>query len=156
MKSNLIGGLVVGAIAALMAVSLLNMPTSPKTSTTTPKLGVAVTPANMPEREGAMILLKRVLAWFLWLRVLWADGGYSGPDFANQVRQLRPKLRVEVVPRLEQGSGFKVLRRRWVVERTFGWLMKQRRLVRDYEATESSAEAMLYISMIRIMLRRLA
>ena len=119
-------------------------------------LGVAVTPANVPEREGAMVLLKRVLGWFIWLRLLWADGGYTGPDFAANVRQIRPKLRVEVVPRLGQGPGFKVLRRRWVVERTLGWLMKQRRLVRDYEHTESSAKAFIYISMIRTMLRRLA
>ncbi len=52
--------------------------------------------------------------------------------------------------------GFKVLPHRWVVERTFGWLMRQRRLVRDYETTESSAEAWIYIAMVRIQLRRLA
>ena len=119
-------------------------------------LGVCVTPANVPEREGAMILLKRVLSWFVWLRVLWADTGYSGPNFAQQVRGLRPKLQVDVVPRLGNTSGFHVLRKRWIVERTFGWLMKQRRLVRDYEVTESSAESLIYISMIRIMTRRLA
>ena len=119
-------------------------------------LGVCVTPANVPEREGGMILLKRVLSWFVWLRVLWADTGYSGPDFAQQVRGLRPKLQVDIVPRLGNTSGFHVLRKRWIVERTFGWLMKQRRLVRDYEVTESSAESLIYISMIRIMTRRLA
>ena len=66
------------------------------------------------------------------------------------------KLVVEVVKRSDAIMGFKVLPHRWVVERTFGWLMRQRRLVRDYETTESSAEAWIYIAMIRIQLRRLA
>ena len=119
-------------------------------------LGVAVTPASTPEREGAQVLLGRVLAWFTWLRLLWVDGGYSGPTFAQWVQGIRPKLEVEVVKRSDDVQGFKVLPRRWVVERTLGWLMRQRRLVRDYERTESSAEAWIYIAMIRIQLRRLA
>jgi transposase len=69
---------------------------------------------------------------------------------------LRPKLAVEVVKRSDDLADFKVLPHRWVVERTFGWLMRQRRLVRDYETTESSAEAWIYIAMIRIQPRRLA
>lgn len=119
-------------------------------------LGVWITPANTPERDGAKGLLGWVLVWFSWLRKMWVDGGYSGPEFAAWVRTIRPKLEVEVVRRCDDVKGFKVLPRRWVVERTFGWLMKQRRLVRDYEKTESSATAMVYIAMIRIMLRRLA
>lgn len=118
-------------------------------------LGIHVTPANVPERAGAQGLLLGVLGWLHWLRLLWVDSGYTGPEFAHWVRDRKPKLKVEVVPRLE-GKGFKILRRRWVVERTFGWLMKQRRLVRDYEHTVDSAEAWPYIAMIRIMIRRLA
>ena len=119
-------------------------------------LGVWITPASTPERTGAQSLVGWVLGWFTWLRKRWVDGGYSGPEFAAWVRTIRPKLEVEVVRRGDDVKGFKVLPRRWVVERTFGWLMKQRRLVRDYEKTESSAAAMVYIAMIRIMLRRLA
>jgi transposase len=119
-------------------------------------LGVRVTPADTTERDGARELLARVLGWFTWRRLLWVDGGYSGPEFAGWVRQYRPKLKVTVVKRLEGQRGFAVLARRWVVERTFGWLMKQRRLVRDYEITITSAEAWIHIAMIRIMLRRLA
>ena len=119
-------------------------------------LGVAVTPASTPEREGAQVLLGRVLVWFTWLRRLWVDGGYSGAPFAQWVKGLRPKLEVEVVKRSDDVAGFKVLPRRWVVERTLGWLMRQRRLVRDYETTPASAEAWGYIAMIRIQLRRLA
>ncbi len=69
-------------------------------------------------------------AWFTWLRLLWVDGGYSGPTFAQWVQGIRPKLEVEVVKRSDDVQGFKVLPRRWVVERTLGWLMRQRRLVR--------------------------
>jgi transposase len=119
-------------------------------------LGVAVTPANTTERDGAQLLLGRVLAWFAWLRLLWVDGGYTGAAFAQWLKGLRPKLAVEVVKRSDFGKGFKILPRRWIVERTFGWLMLYRRLVRDYETTESSAEAWIYIAMIRIQLRRLA
>jgi transposase len=119
-------------------------------------LGVAVTPANTTERAGAQLLLGRVLGWFTWLRILWVDGGYTGESFARWVKGLRPKLAVEVVKRSAATVGFKVLARRWVVERTFGWLMHQRRLVRDYETTEASAVAWIYIAMIRIQLRRLA
>lgn len=119
-------------------------------------LGIHVTPANATEREGAQGLLGRTLAWFTWLRLLWVDGGYCGPAFAQWVKSLRPKLEVQVVKRSDDVHGFKVLPRRWVIERTIGWLMRHRRLVRDYEATTSSAEAWAYIAMIRIQLRRLA
>ena len=88
--------------------------------------------------------------------MLWGDSGYRGPAFAQWVKSIRPKLEVEEVKRSTQARGFAVLPRRWVVERTFGWLMRQRRLVRDYETTETSAEAWIYIAMIRIQLRRLA
>ena len=101
-------------------------------------------------------MLGRVLGWFTWLRILWVDGGYTGAAFARRVKGLRPKLAVAVVKRADAIVGFKVLPRRWVVERPFGWLMRQRRLVRDYETTETSAEAWIYIAMIRIQLRRLA
>lgn len=72
------------------------------------------------------------------------------------MRDQWPKLKVEVVKRSEATSGFTVLPRRWIVERTFGWLMRHRRLVRDYERTEASAESWIHLAMIRIQLRRLA
>ena len=119
-------------------------------------LGVAVTPASTTERDGAQAVLGRVVAWLTWLRILWVDGGYTGALFANWVRALRPKLAVEVVKRSDDIRGFKVLPHRWVVERTFGWLLHHRRLARDYETTPTSAEAWIFIAMIRIQLRRLA
>jgi putative transposase len=115
-----------------------------------------VTPASTTERDGAQLVLGRVLGWYTWLRILWVDGGYIGETFARWVNTLRPKLAVTVVKRSDDLAGFQILPHRWVVERTFGWLMRQRRLVRDYETTDSSAEAWIYIAMIRIQLRRLA
>jgi transposase len=119
-------------------------------------LGIEITPADTPEREGAKTLLDRVLPWFTWLKMMWVDGGYSGDAFAQWVKTVRPRLEVQTVKRNDDLAGFHVLPRRWVVERTFGWFMRHRRLVRDYETTETSAAAFIYIAMIGIQLRRLA
>jgi putative transposase len=119
-------------------------------------LGVVVTPADCPERDGAQAVLRRVGGWFKRLRKLWVDGGYAGEPFARWVRDRWPRLEVEVVRRSDVLSGFAVLPHRWIVERTFAWLMRHRRLVRDYERTEDSAEAWVHLAMIRIQLRRLA
>lgn len=119
-------------------------------------LGAVVTPADCPERDGAQQVLQQVGDWFKRLRKLWVDGGYTGEPFAQWVRAHWPKLEVEVVKRSDAATGFAVLPRRWIVERTFGWLMRCRRLVRDYERTETSAEAWIHLAMIRIQLRRLA
>ena len=119
-------------------------------------LGVIVTPASCPERDGAQKVLSQVGGWFTELRKLWGDGGYTGETFANWVKEQWPKLEVEVVKRSDDVKGFAVLPKRWIVERTFGWLMRHRRLVRDYERTISSAETWIHLAMIRIQLRRLA
>lgn len=118
-------------------------------------LGVEVTPASVPERDGGKAVLEKLAGWLGSLRKIWVDGGYSGEAFGEWVRQFYPDGEVEVVKRSDQ-PGFEVLPKRWVVERTFGWLMRHRRLVRDYERTESSAEAWIYLAMIRIQLNRLA
>lgn len=118
-------------------------------------LGVFVTPADVQEREGGQGVLERTLGFLTWLRILWVDGGYSGEAFANWVKALRPKAKVVVVKRSDEVKQFKILPWRWVVERTFGWLMRNRRLVRDYERTTTSAEAWVYMAMIRLQVRRL-
>jgi transposase len=119
-------------------------------------LGAAVVPASETERAGAKVLLKPLLDWFPWLRKIWADGGYSGPDFASWLREQRPKLEIEVIKRSDDLRGFHVLPQRWIVERTFAWLVQNRRLARDYEQCEASATGLIYVAMIRLMLRRLA
>jgi transposase len=117
---------------------------------------VVVTAASTSERDGAQIVLGPVFGWLTWLRRLWVDGGYTGEAFAQWVKGLRPRLAVEVVKRSDATNGFKVLPHRWVVESIFGWLMRHRRLVCDNENTQISAEAWIYVAMIRIQLRRLA
>lgn len=119
-------------------------------------LGVIVLPADVPERAGAQRLLGPLMPALRRLEKLWVDGGYSGPDFAGWVRAGLPKLDVEVIKRSDNIKGFEVLPRRWVVERTFGWLVQHRRLVRDYEKTETSAAGWIAVALSRIMLRRLA
>ena len=81
---------------------------------------------------------------------------YTGAAFAQWVKGLRPKLAVAVIKRSDDTSGFKVLPRRWVVERTIAWLNRCRRLAKDWEASVASAEAWLIIASIRRMTRRIA
>ena len=91
------------------------------------------------------------------LQIIWADGGYLGA-LVQWVKRLRPfgKLHLEIVRRCDRSEGFKVLPKRWIMERTFGWLIKSRRLCRDYEVRLDHSEAMIRICMIRLMVRRLA
>lgn len=119
-------------------------------------LGATVVPASCPERHGAKTLLARVLTQYPELLKLWVDGGFTGPDFAAWVLAEHGQLVVEVVKRSDDLKGFVLLPKRWVVERTFGWLMHCRRLVRDHEQTVASATAWIYLAMLRLMLRRLA
>lgn len=119
-------------------------------------LGAAVTAGDCPEREGAQRVLTQVGDWFPRLRKIWTDGGYTGHAFASWVKEHWPKIKIEVIKRSDQAKGFALLARRWIVERTFAWLMRHRRLVRDFERTIASAEAWIHLAMIRIQLRRLA
>jgi len=119
-------------------------------------LAVTVVPAAVAEREGTKGLLDQVLAQPTWLQCLYVDAGFNGPDFSGDVAALKPGLAVEVVKRSDTAQGFEVVPRRWVVERTFGWLMQHRRLVRDYERRAESVVAWIHIVMMRIMPRRLA
>ncbi len=89
------------------------------------------------------------------LEVIWVDSGYSGKNFANAVKQVcGERVRVEVIERT--AKMFERLPRRWIVERTFGWLNRFRRLSKDYEFYTEVSEAMIYGSLIRLMVKRLA
>lgn len=112
--------------------------------------------ADVQDRDGARLLLAGLEKAFGWLSLIWADGGYAG-KLAGWVKGLKRhrKVTLEIVKRSDKAEGFEVLPHRWVVERTFGWLMLQRRLGRDYETTISSAEAMIQIAMTRLMLGRI-
>lgn len=117
-------------------------------------LAVVVTAANIQDRDGAHRLLVALRARFSTVSHLWVDGGYAGRlvVWARNVLSLT----LEVVKHTDKTAGFLVLPRRWVVERTFGWITKHRRCVRDYETLPEHHEAMVYIAMIMTMSRRLA
>ena len=117
---------------------------------------VMVTAANVQDRDGGCGLLT-ALAWqFRRLRVIWADGAYAG-DLVTWVRGLRVwgRVRLEIVRKPKGVKGFKVVPWRWIVERTFAWLGRSRRLKCDYERLPETTEAIIHITMIRLMVRRL-
>lgn len=120
---------------------------------------VFVTAASLPEREGGKLVLQQVKdmapSRIERLYLIWADSGYSGHPFLVWVMATLHWV-LEVVVRPKERKGFVLLPKRWVVERTFGWFMHHRRLVRDYELLPTTAETMIYLAMIRNMLRRLA
>ncbi len=99
-------------------------------------LAVVVHAANIQDGTGAKLVLARMQGRFPRLRKIWADGAYRGG--------------------LIDQKGFVVLPKRWIVERTFGWFGRYRRLSKDYEELPASSETMIYIAMIHLMLRRLA
>jgi transposase len=117
-------------------------------------LAVVVTAAHIQDRDGAHRLLVALRARFSTVSHIWADGGYAGRLLPWAKRVL--SFTVEVVKRTDKIAGFLVLPRRWVVERTFGWINKHRRYVRDYETLPEHHEAIIHIAMIMVMSRRLA
>ena len=116
-------------------------------------VAVVVHAANLQDRDGAKLVLQRLVGRCPRLRLIWADGGYAG-QLVEWVQALGGWL-LAIVKRPPEG-GFVVLPRRWVVERTFAWLGRYRRLSKDYEALPETSEAFIYIAMIRLLLRRLA
>ena len=117
-------------------------------------LAVVVTSAAVSDPAGARLLLRRLAGACKKLRRIWVDGTYRGQLLEWVVLHFRFVL--QPVLRCEGQKGFVVLPRRWVVERTFAWLTQCRRLGKDYEVLPRSSEAMIYIAMTRLMVRRLA
>jgi putative transposase len=120
-------------------------------------LALQVTPANVQDRDGARLLLAPLANRYGWLKKIWADGGYAGAlegEVANLPRHRQIDL--EIVKRSDAAKGFEVLPRRWIVERTFGWLIQSRRLIRDHEVKIDHSEALIYLSMAKRMLARIA
>ncbi len=118
-------------------------------------LEVAVTGANIGDRNGARLLLAGVEKRFPKLGKIFVDQGYTGPELADFAKMFGNR-EIEVVPRRAGSTAFEVLPKRWIVERTFAWITRCRRLAKDVEATVCSAAAMIRIAMIRLMLRPLA
>jgi transposase len=116
-------------------------------------LVVVVHSAYIQDRDGARLVLHQLLGRFPRLHLIWADGGYAG-ELVDWAYTLGGWL-IEVVKRTLNRHSFAVLPRRWVVERTLGWLGRNRRLSKDYEALPESSEAWIHIAMIHLMLKRL-
>lgn len=118
-------------------------------------LALLITPADEQDRPMAWPLLVLGLNKFRPLKLIWADGAYAGQLLAWVLQRWRGRARVQIVKRSDHVKGFKVLPKRWIVERTFGWLTKARRLVKDYEQKTTHSESFIYIRMSQLMLRRL-
>ena len=117
--------------------------------------GLVVHAADVQDRDGAPAVLASIRRSCPWLRHVFADGGYAGPKLRGALDRIG-EWTIEVVKRSDTAKGFEVLPRRWVVERTFAWLGRCRRLARDWEKSVASAEAWIDISHIRLTTRRLA
>ncbi|MEV0786203.1 IS5 family transposase [Streptomyces sp. NPDC050423] len=117
-------------------------------------LMINATAGDVTDRQAATDMLPALRERFPTITGLWADGGYTGTLITWALTVLH--LVVTVIKRSDDTSGFVVLPRRWVVERTFGWLMRSRRLARDYERRPDTSEAMILWSMTMLMTRRLA
>jgi putative transposase len=118
-------------------------------------VGLVVHSAAIQDRDGAPEVLRTIRRRWPWLRHVFADGGYAGPKLKRAIEKVGAFV-LQIVKRSDTAKGFEVLPRRWVVERTFAWLGRCRRLARDFERTVASAEAWLFVAHIRLLTRRLA
>jgi putative transposase len=117
-------------------------------------LAVVVHAANVQDRDGAKLVLTKLIGRFPRLWLLWADGGYQGALLSWAL--VVGGWVIELVKKPAGTTTFAVLPKRWIVERTFAWLGRCRRLSKDYEALPATSEAWIHIAMIHLMLKRLA
>jgi transposase len=117
-------------------------------------INFAISPADVQDRDMIAALLAIAKRRCPTLARAVADGGYRGEATATAVRE-GAGLPLEIVKRSDAAKGFVVLPKRWIVERTFGWLGRCRRLAKDYENRTRSAAAFLILALIRLMLRRI-
>jgi transposase len=118
-------------------------------------LHAIVHPADIQDRDGGILLLATLFGMYPFLKKLFADGGYQGPEFQKALAKILPYLETEIVKRSDHAKGFVVLPRRWIVERTIAWLNRCRRLAKDWGNLNRKALAFLRLASIRLMLRKL-
>jgi transposase len=118
-------------------------------------LRVIVHSAGIQDRDGAALVLDKIRRRFPWLELVWADSGYNAHQVKDAVAR-SPGLRLEIVKRTDDIKGFVVLPRRWVVERTFSWFGRNRRLAKDYENLAGTLAAFVTLAAIQFTIRRLA
>jgi transposase len=111
--------------------------------------------ADIQDRDGGVLLMATLFGMFPFLLKLYADGGYQGAAFQEALRAVLKRVNVEIVKRSDQARAFVVLPKRWIVERTFAWLGRCRRLAKDWECLNRKALAFLKLASIRLMLRKL-
>jgi transposase len=111
-------------------------------------LRVIVHSAGMQDRDGAALVLDKIRQRFPWLKLVWADAGYNARQVKDAVAR-SPGLRLEIVKRTDDRKGFVVLPRRWVVERTFSWFGRNRRLAKDYENLAETLTAFVTLAAIQ-------
>lgn len=114
-----------------------------------------VHPANIQDRDGAVSVIRDLLASYPLIALLFADGGYAGEKLDTAMRKMDGPT-IEIVRRPDGAAGFVIIARRWVVERTLAWLGRCRRLAKDWETSIASSEAWLLIASIRQLSRRIA
>ena len=110
--------------------------------------------ADIQDRDGAPLVLKDVRQSFPFLRHVFADGGYAGDKLKDALAKIGT-WSLEIIKRSDAAKGFVLLPRRWVVERTFAWLNRNRRLAKDFERTIESATAWLFLASIQMITRRI-
>lgn len=118
-------------------------------------VGLQVHAADIQDRDGAIGVLASIRFLYPWLRHVFADGGYAGDKLRDALNKIG-KWTIAIIKRSDQAEGFEVLPRRWVIERTFAWLGRCRRLAKDFETTVASAVAWVLVAHIRTLTRRLA
>ena len=118
-------------------------------------VGAQVHAADTQDRDGAPDLPASIRHLFPWLRHVFADGGYAGEKLETALAGLG-QWTIEIVKQSDRAKGFQVLPRRWLVERTFAWFGRNRRLAKDFETTINSSQAWLYLASIQLLTRRLA
>jgi len=118
-------------------------------------VGAVVHKADIQDRDGAPLVLSAIRQSFPWLRHVFADGGYAGPKLQTALDKIG-NWTLEIVKRSDINKGFKILPRRWVVERTLAWLSRNRRLAKDFERSIASSTAWLFIASIKLLTRRIA
>jgi putative transposase len=117
-------------------------------------LAVVVHSAGIQDRDGAKLVMVQLLGLFPRLQLIWADGGYAG-KLIDWVMSVGGWV-LQIVRRCDDVKGFVVLPKRWIVERTFAWLGRYRRLSKDYEYLTASSENMILLAMINLMVHRLS
>lgn len=118
-------------------------------------LRVVVHSAGIQDRDGAARVFDKIRQRFNWLKLVWADAGYNARQ-VNEAVAREPSLRIEIIKRSDDMKGFVVLPRRWVVERTFSWFGRNRRLAKDYENLAATLTTFVTLAAIQLGIRRLA